>query len=103
MYKEVIVDSIKTQDSTYLNSFEYWQTKEQLQPWIEVAWWSTWWKFKVWSGTFSAIWNTSITWVWFKPKYIQIQATITVSNVWDSNWIADWTNQSCIYQFITVW
>ena len=102
MYKEVKIDSIDTQDSTYLNSFEYWQTKEQLQPWIEIAWWS-WAKFKVWSGTFTATWNQSVTWVWFKPKYLQIQATITANNIWDSNWMTDWVTQSVIYQFITGW
>lgn len=52
---------------------------------------SWWWNFKIWYFTFNSTWNISITWVWFKPKWVIFNYT---NQAWViGNWAMDWTSQ----------
>lgn len=60
-----------------------WEYKKE----INNKWW--WWKISVWSFNFNSTWELTISWIWFKPRYIQFY----FSNQNDAigNWFTDWT------------
>lgn len=78
---------------------KYWVNTPQLRTWVEVLWWS-WWLFYIWNDSLSSTWNKIISWIWFKPKYIEIYARML--SWWEnsySNWYSDWLNNFCILYF----
>lgn len=82
--------------------YSYWQSQEPLDAEFQVRniWWA-WWKFNSWYDWSVPAWytNYSITWVWFKPKSIEVKILSFTWNiaVW-GNASDNWTiNQNCIY------
>lgn len=102
--KEYNIQTIDEKTSDYWKDYEYWQVKEQLTPWLEVkkekeVEWanSNSWHKIVSSATVP--YDVSVTWIWFKPKTVIINANPAVS--WHavfSNWSAtDWSKWNCVY------
>lgn len=78
--------------------YSYWASQEPLNASYQVRWLKVWWwKMKTWFSSISAG-STSITWVWFKPKVIQVVVNTSNRVAW---WYADniwWTiTQRCVY------
>lgn len=59
---------------------------------------------KYWIFTINNSWTKTITWVWFTPTIIIIKATQSNSDrPVNSDWLSDWTNQSCHYIYHNSW
>jgi len=99
-YTEIKPEVINEPWMNYYDQYEYWQIQEQLTPWIEVkeqAIPETW--LKVVNGQLSVnwwTWTTYISWLPFRPTYIQFQA-VSASSF--SQMSTDWNynNWSRIY------
>ena len=90
-------------------NYDYWQSQNTLDYNIAIrnkpdATWSKvfcWWNSRL---SYSWTWTQAITWVWFKPKLITIQA-VFASWEWsfsDWQWMST-TDNFCIYQQNQSW
>ena len=101
------IDNILPEDNNnyYSDIYNPWQTKEQLQPWLEVI------KEKIVTTLIFTrastvwIWNQSFTWFGFKPTSYKIKAwrdatwnSCTSYCVKDTNWIEWW-----VYNNVNAW
>ena len=79
--------------------YRYWWSEEPLDASYQVRNINWWWKVKTWFSSIAS-WYTdvAITWVWFKPKAIQVVVHSSNKVAWgyaDNVW---WTlTQRCIY------
>ena len=96
LYEKWAIEPIEMETPNY----DYGASQEPLNASYQVRnlnWW--WWKIKTWYSSISS-WYTdvAITWVWFKPKAIQVVVHSSNKVAWgyaDDVW---WTlNQRCIY------
>jgi hypothetical protein len=55
----------------------------------------SWSNYKIWTWTFTTTWSLSITWLWFKPKLVEIFCNNSAS--WFCQWKWDWTSQFVSY------
>lgn len=51
------------------------------------------WKYKVWSFDITSAWYLTISWVWFRPKYLEIE---WIYGWWYTKWKTDWTTTNSI-------
>ena len=103
---ETIDDLLKNKDEVYTNEvmetpdYSYWASQMPLDWSYQVRNINTWWwKIKTWYISVNSWYtNQSITWIWFKPKAIQITIHSWNKVAWwyanDNNWTIQ---QQCIY------
>lgn len=92
--------TLKTEENTYWKDYEYGWPIQKLRPWIEVEWSTWWWNIKTWYSSIpSGYTNFSITWVWFKPKAIQVTVYNWSNKIaWGNADNISWSiSQRCIY------
>ena len=82
-----------------LPTYDYWKSQNTIDANISIRNINWWWKVKAWYVSIPS-WYTdyAITWIWFKPKAIQVVVHSWNKVAW---WSADdiwWTiQQQCIY------
>ena len=81
--------------------FSPWETKEQLEIWLEVK------NPGLWTKTFTTVssfwlWNTKIT-CWFKPKVIQIMTIINNQASWNYVSLTDISWYTMFYYTTSGW
>jgi hypothetical protein len=99
-----IVDKAKL----YQEKYGYGSTREQLIPWLHYpnpTWWGS---VFAWTTTISTVTTTTITWVGFTPKMIEINARVNWTNTGFSDWVYFWGGVSCRYVYwnwttLTTW
>ena len=96
MDKEYKPQTIEIKTIDYWEDYKYWKQQEKLVIWREIIKKETNnTKLKTWR-TQIPWWyiNYSITWIWFKPKIIQVIVQNNNKVAWGT---ADENNQQCIY------
>lgn len=88
-----VIEPVEMQTPDY----SYWASQEPLNASYQIRNLNWWWKVKTWFSSISAG-TTNITWVWFKPKSIQVVVNTSNRVAWgyaDNIW---WTlTQRCVY------
>ena len=83
-------------------TYDYWFSQNTIDWEVAIRNLPTWWgKYFVWSSSRNswATWNQVITWVWFKPKLVLINAIIATTP-WGASWGQwDWITQYCSFTY----
>jgi hypothetical protein len=85
------------------SNYDYWVNQNTLDYNIALrnkpTVWGT--SYYMWNGTITATWNKVITWIWFKPKLVEI--ICNNSSTWFCHWFWNWTSEYCNYYDAWAW